>query len=235
METTNFESQNPIPDIEIPVLPSTPTPNKNIFKILFFIFLGLFLIISSIYLYLWVKSDQQAQNSQTELQNQVTEAITPTATLDETQDWQTYNNEEFYFKYPSNWNIENDSINKNNPSNILEMKLIPQKQEHCMDPVGNGYIMCLDNISISVDKNKDELNRIISSSNSPETSRNLIITKGEKGDIYKFDIANYYDFMDTKAVCYIFSDGKVLWITGSYLSESQEDIFSKIVASVKFY
>ena len=76
METsTNFELENPIPDIEIPVLPSTPTPNKNIFKILFFIFLGLFLIISSTYLYLWVKSDQQSQNSQTKSPNQVTSSI----------------------------------------------------------------------------------------------------------------------------------------------------------------
>jgi len=235
METTNFESQNPIPDIQIPVLPSTPTPNKKIFKILFFVFLGLFLIIASIYIYLWVKSDQQSQNFQAEIQNQVTENITPTAIVDETQDWQTYKNEEFNFKYPSTWNIKNDSINQDNPSNILKMKLIPQKQESCAEsPAGNG-VMCLDDISISVDKNKDELNRVISNSNNSEDSKNLVITKGEKGDIYKFDIANYYDGMDYKAVCYIFSDGKVLWIIGSYLSKSQEDIFNKIVTSVKFY
>jgi len=81
METTNFESQNPIPDIEIPVLSSTPTPNKNIFKILFFIFLGLFLIISSIYAYLWVKSDQQPQNSKTEIQTTNNITSIPSSTI----------------------------------------------------------------------------------------------------------------------------------------------------------
>lgn len=117
MEITNPESQNPIPDIQIPVLPFTPAPNKKIFKILFFIFLGLFLIIASIYLYLWVKSDQQPQNSQTETQNQITENITPTITqtptsipitvTDETKDWQTYTNSTFNYsiKYPNNWSV----------------------------------------------------------------------------------------------------------------------------------
>jgi len=78
VETSNFETQNPIPDIQISTdsaLQNTSTPNKNIFKVLFFIFLGLFLIIASIYLYLWVKSDQQASNSQTEIQNQTTSSI----------------------------------------------------------------------------------------------------------------------------------------------------------------
>ena len=107
METTNFETQNPIPDIQISTdsaLLNTPTPNKKIFKILFFIFLGLFLIISSIYAYLWVKSDQQPQNSQTQVQNPTS---IPTTTIDETQDWQTYTNPTFNYsiKYPKNWSI----------------------------------------------------------------------------------------------------------------------------------
>ena len=121
METTNFESQNPIPDIEIPILPSTPTPNKNIFKILFFVFLGLFLIISLIYAYLWVKSDQQTQNSKTETQNQITKTIIPTETQTSTpiptqtasiiptknpiQNWKTYSNTKYGYSinYPNIW------------------------------------------------------------------------------------------------------------------------------------
>ncbi|MDD4135590.1 MAG: hypothetical protein PHN66_00800 [Candidatus Shapirobacteria bacterium] len=237
METANFESQNPIPDIQIPVLPSTPTPNKNIFKFLFFIFLGLFLVTLLFSTYLLVKIGIKDQNSKTRVENQITENITPTLiptiVTDETQNWQTYDNEEFNFKYPSNWNIENESINQDNPSNILRIKLIPQKQESCAEsPAGNG-VMCLDDILISLDKNKDELNRVTSNSNDPEESRNLIITKGEKGDIYKFDMANYYDGADYKTVCYVFDDGKVLWIIGSYLSKSEEEIFNKITSSIK--
>ena len=242
METTNFESQNPIPDIQIPVpinstLINTPTPNKNIFKFLFFIFLGLFLVTLLFSTYLLVKIGIKDQNSKTRVENQITENITPTListiVTDETKNWQTYKNEEFNFKYPLNWNIENESIDKDNTSIILKLKLIPQKQESCGEsPTGDGT-MCLDEILISVDKNKDELNRITSNSNDPEESRNLIITKGEKGDIYKFDIANYYDGMDSKAVCYIFDEGKVLWIKGNYLSKSEEEIFNEITSSIE--
>ena len=126
METTNFESQNPIPDIQIPVLPSTPTPNKNIFKILFFIFIGLFLIISSIYFYLWVKSEQQTKNSSTEIQNQVPENIVPNETqiptsiptiaVDNTKDTKIYTDKKYgiSFNYQNNFSLVNNfsSINK---------------------------------------------------------------------------------------------------------------------------
>ena len=130
METANFESQNPIPDIQIPVLPSTPTPNKNIFKILFFIFIGLFLIISSIYFYLWVKSDKISQNSKTETQNQITENITPTETLsstltpttavDTTKDAKIYTDKKYgiSFNYPNNFNILNSSSATNQIVNL---------------------------------------------------------------------------------------------------------------------
>jgi len=123
----NFETQNPIPDIQIPTLPSTPTPNKNIFKLLFFIFLGIFLIISSIYLYLWIKSDQQTPNSQTETQNQNTETITPTLITtvvnEETntsstsssisKDWKTYTNSTYKYtiSYPSTYQVKETTKN----------------------------------------------------------------------------------------------------------------------------
>ena len=111
METTNFESQNPIPDIQIPVLPSTPTPNKNIFKFLFFIFFGLFLVTLLFSTYLLVKISIKDQNSKTRVENQITENITPTLiptiVTDETQNWQTYTNSTFNYsiKYPQNWSI----------------------------------------------------------------------------------------------------------------------------------
>ncbi|MDD2225382.1 MAG: hypothetical protein PHP97_04470 [Candidatus Shapirobacteria bacterium] len=110
METTNFEAQNPIPDIEIPVLPSTPTPNKNIFKTLFFIFLGLFLIISSIYFYLWVKSDQLSQNSQTEIKNQSINNINSTPSPTSAQ--AIINNQNSLKQVLTDWSLYREIENK---------------------------------------------------------------------------------------------------------------------------
>lgn len=144
METANFESQNPIPDIQIPVLPSTPTPNKNIFKLLFLIFFCLFLATLLFSTYLLIKIGIKDQNSKTRVENQITENITPTLiptiVTDETQNWKTYKNEEFSFKYPPEYNLQSEN---NIPFDQNKINLVVDAQNiktvDSADGVCGGY------------------------------------------------------------------------------------------------
>ena len=111
-QITNSENQN----IQIPVLSPVPTPSNNIFKILTFIFLGLFLIILLFLIYFLIKLNKSIQTPQP--QNQVTENIvtsptatsvpTITSTPDPTVNWKTYTNStyKFFIKYPSIWSLK---------------------------------------------------------------------------------------------------------------------------------
>lgn len=106
--------------IQAPVISNSPIidplqPQKNNYKILFFLFLGLFLIILIILVLILTKTNKPA-TSQPQPQNQITETIiipsptsiptptqiTLTPTNDPTKDWKTYTNSSygFSFKYP---------------------------------------------------------------------------------------------------------------------------------------
>jgi len=144
METINFESQNPIPDIQIPVLPSTPTPNKNIFKLLFFIFFGLFLTTLLFSTYFLVKISIKDQKSKTKIQNQTTENITPTATqtstststtsVDNTKDLKNYTDKKYgiSFSYPNNFSLSDNFSTTNQIVNLLRTDC-PNNGPSCAD------------------------------------------------------------------------------------------------------
>jgi len=190
METTNFESQNPIPDIQIPVLPSTPTPNKKIFKILFFIFLSLFLIISSIYVYFWVKSDKQTQN-------QITENVTPIATqiptliptvTDETQNWKTYTDvkHKISFKYPQNWVISNSE-----EGIFLKNSTTSNMTFYFLNELGRGfeginkvinYDARIVNNTISLSKKTEEISQSLETVNGDIPSKGFAIYSATKNN-----------------------------------------------------
>jgi len=144
METTNFEPQNPIPDIQIPVLPSTPTPNKNIFKLLFFIFLGLFLTTLLFSTYLLVKISIKDQKSKAEIQTQIPENITPTETLsstttpttsmDNNKDFKNYTDKKYgiSFSYLNNFSFTDNFSTTNQIVNLLRTDC-PNDGPSCAD------------------------------------------------------------------------------------------------------
>ena len=88
-----------------------PTPNKNIFKILFFIFLGLFLIVLSVLTYSLI--NLKKSNIQSTSQITPTSTNAPTTITNETSDWKTYENKEIgiSFKYPPILNLSEKLTN----------------------------------------------------------------------------------------------------------------------------
>jgi hypothetical protein len=112
METNSINNPE---SISLP--PSIPTPPKNIYKSLFFIFLGLFIVVSVILVYSLVSFTK----TETPTPQKITEVIIttptptpiPTTVNDATQDWKTYENKEvgLSFKYPSTLNISEKLTN----------------------------------------------------------------------------------------------------------------------------
>jgi len=107
METNSINNPEPI---SLP--PLIPTPPKNIYKSLFFIFLGLFIVVSVILVYSLVSFTK----TETQTPQKITEVIittptptsTPTIVNDGTQDWKTYTNSTYKFsiQYPKDWKVD---------------------------------------------------------------------------------------------------------------------------------
>ena len=92
---TNFENQSLNQNLN-------PTiPQKNIFKILFFIFLGLFLIVASVLTTLLITKNK------TPVSNQNISVPTVIPNTNSAADWKNYINSKigFSFKYPSDWTL----------------------------------------------------------------------------------------------------------------------------------
>ena len=100
MENININSETPIQSF------NSPTPQKNIYKVLFFIFFILFLIVTTILATLFVvnfKSSSISKISQTNEMVTPTSIVTPTSTP--TSNFKTYINKKYSYsiKYLNQW------------------------------------------------------------------------------------------------------------------------------------
>jgi hypothetical protein len=136
MENNIINNPEPINRIE-PV----STSDKNIFKTLFFIFLGLFLVtISSVITFLVTKNKvqvptQNSQITQTSSPTQIISSISPTTAPNSTSDWKIYTDKtaNFSFKHPSVITL-NPTITKDSRSypymtvSVAKMSLVNDSQ-----------------------------------------------------------------------------------------------------------
>lgn len=151
METiTKIENQNLNQNI----------PQKNIFKPLFFLFLGLFLAILIILTLFLIKANKTIQITENIISSPtsiptptlIPPQISITPTTDPTADWKTYTNSTYKYsiKYPNNWlsKISTDgSLNLTTPENEKAVKEIRKSGMMSEEPDGSYLIACYQNIN----------------------------------------------------------------------------------------
>ena len=152
-----------------------------------------------------------------------------------TSNWQIYQNEDvgFKVKYPGDWQLkclEDDSC-----------ELSSEDPQNCVDFMGEPW--CLDNIFFNVAENKDQLDidaylkqMFVNDSGLPwdEFIEDFKEIKVDNQKAYSFISISPHDGSGASEIWLPLDDGNFFTMTGSYLTEDQEEIFNQIISTFKF-